>query len=56
MRKALLLHHAGLERGSPQYEELKQERSRVLWDTVERIIPDIRDRTEIELVRFVAQG
>jgi hypothetical protein len=43
---------AGLERGSTEYERLKEERSRVLWAAVERIIPDIRQRTEIEMVRL----
>ncbi|EIE19833.1 FAD/NAD(P)-binding domain-containing protein [Coccomyxa subellipsoidea C-169] len=41
---------SGLERGSPEYEAQKQERSQVLWKAVERIIPDIRQRTEIEMV------
>ncbi len=40
----------GLERGSPEYEALKQERSQVLWRAVERVIPDIRQRTEVEMV------
>lgn len=43
--------HAGLERGSPQYEALKEERSQVLWRAVERVIPDIRQRIEIQMVR-----
>lgn len=42
---------AGLERGSPEYKALKEERSQVLWRAVERVIPDIRQRTEIEMVR-----
>lgn len=42
---------AGLERGSPEYEALKEERSQVLWRAVERVIPDIRQRTEIQMVR-----
>ena len=41
----------GMERGSPEYERLKEERAQVLWRAVERIIPDIRQRTEIALVR-----
>ena len=40
----------GLERGSPEYEALKQERSQVLWRGIERVIPDIRQRTEVEMV------
>ena len=42
---------AGLERGSPEYERLKEERSQVLWRAVEKVIPDIRQRTEVEMVR-----
>jgi hypothetical protein len=41
---------AGLERGSPEYETLKRERSEVLWRGVEKVIPDIRKRVEIEMV------
>ena len=41
---------AGLERGSPEYEQLKEERGEVLWKAVERIIPDIRKRAEISMV------
>jgi phytoene dehydrogenase-like protein len=39
-----------LERGSPEYEKLKEERSQVMWRAVERIIPDIRQRCEITMV------
>lgn len=41
-----------MKQGTPQYEQLKKERSQVLWEAVERVIPDIRQRTEIEMVRF----
>jgi hypothetical protein len=41
----------GLERGSAEYEALKEERSAVLWAAVERVIPDIRRRTQIQMVR-----
>lgn len=41
----------GMERGSPEYERLKEERSQVLWHAVERIIPDVRQRAEIALVQ-----
>lgn len=44
--------HADLERGSLEYEKLKEERSQVLWKAVERVIPDIRQRTHIEMVHF----
>jgi phytoene dehydrogenase-like protein len=40
----------GLARGSPEYKALKEERSQVLWRAVERVIPDIRSRVEVELV------
>lgn len=39
-----------LQRGSEEYNRLKEERAAALWAAVEKIIPDIRDRTEIELV------
>jgi len=41
---------AGLERNSPEYRQLKEERSQVLWRAVERVIPDIRQRAEVTLV------
>ena len=41
---------ADLKRGSPEYEKLKEERSQVLWRAVEKVIPDIRQRTHIEMV------
>ncbi|KAK9814184.1 hypothetical protein WJX72_001911 [[Myrmecia] bisecta] len=40
----------GLERGSAEYLQLKEERSQVLWQAVERIIPDIRKRVKIEMI------
>ena len=40
----------GLDRRSDDYEELKQQRSEVMWQALERIIPDIRDRCELSLV------
>ncbi|GAB5354622.1 hypothetical protein AAMO2058_000134700 [Amorphochlora amoebiformis] len=39
-----------VERGSPEYSKLKEERSQVLWEALERIIPDIRSRVEVEMV------
>ena len=41
---------ADLERGSPEYEALKEQRSQVLWRAVERVIPDIRERATVEMV------
>ncbi|KAH8958544.1 hypothetical protein BDL97_06G030500 [Sphagnum fallax] len=40
----------GMDRASPAYEALKEERSQVLWETLEKIIPDIRDRVKLKLV------
>ncbi|MEW5301350.1 MAG: hypothetical protein WDW36_004213 [Sanguina aurantia] len=40
----------GLDRRSPEYAALKEERSQVLWAAVERIIPDIRARAHITMV------
>jgi len=42
---------AGLERGTPEYEERKEQRSALLYRAVEKIIPDIRKRIEISMVR-----
>ena len=36
--------------GTPEYEQLKEERSQCLWRALERIIPDIRSRAEVALV------
>ena len=46
---------ADLERGSEEYERLKEERSQVMWRAVERIIPDIRQRCEITMVRAASR-
>jgi phytoene dehydrogenase-like protein len=40
----------GLDRGGADYAELKAVRSRPLWQALERVIPDIRQRVEVELV------
>ena len=40
----------GLDRRSPEYKDLKQRRSRVMWDALERVIPDVRSRCELTLV------
>ena len=42
--------YLGLERGSPEYERLKEQRAEVLWRGVEQIIPDIRQRAEVQMV------
>ncbi|KAK9868340.1 hypothetical protein WJX84_009761 [Apatococcus fuscideae] len=43
-------HWQHLQRGTPEYEQKKQERSQALWRAVEKCISDIHERTEIELV------
>lgn len=40
----------GLDRKSPEYEALKQERSAYLWTVLETIIPDIRERAVLTRV------
>ncbi len=40
----------GLDRHSPAYQQQKQERAKVLWQALERIIPDIHSRCEVTLV------
>jgi len=40
----------GMERNSKEYALLKQQRAEVMWQALERIIPDICDRTEVNLV------
>lgn len=40
----------GKDRKSEEYKALKQERSQALWKALERVIPDIRQRTELELI------
>ena len=41
---------AGLDRQSDRYQQLKTERAQVLWQGLERVIPDLRDRCELTLV------
>ena len=40
----------GLDRRSAEYAELKKTRTQPLWRALERIIPDVRQRVEVELV------
>lgn len=40
----------GLDRQSPAYAELKQTRSAIMWQALEQVIPDIRQRCEVTLV------
>ncbi|HEY9799341.1 MAG TPA: NAD(P)/FAD-dependent oxidoreductase [Leptolyngbyaceae cyanobacterium] len=40
----------GLDRRSQEYEQQKRSRAEVMWQALERIIPDIRSRCEITLV------
>lgn len=41
---------AAVERGSDEYKRLKEERSQFLWRALERIIPDIRERSVVARV------
>ncbi len=40
----------GLERNSKEYQQQKTARSQVMWQALERVIPDIRSRCEVTLV------
>lgn len=40
----------GLDRHSEAYLQQKQERARVMWQALERVIPDIHSRCEVTLV------
>jgi len=39
-----------LEPGTPEYEAYKEERAEVLWQAVEKCIPDVRDRLEFSII------
>lgn len=39
----------GLDRKSEMYQRLKAERTGMIWRAIKRVIPDIRDRTEVHL-------
>ncbi|MFN9647682.1 MAG: phytoene desaturase family protein [Pseudanabaena sp.] len=41
---------AGLDRKSEAYQQLKQERAEILWQGIERYIPDVRNRCEVTLI------
>ena len=40
----------GLDRRSEAYAQLKQQRAAVMWQALERVIPDVRSRCEVTLV------
>jgi phytoene dehydrogenase-like protein len=40
----------GSDRHSEEYKALKTERSEVLWQAMEVVIPDVRERTKLALV------
>lgn len=40
----------GLDRRSEAYQQLKAQRAAVMWQALERVMPDIRDRVEVALV------
>merc|ERR1711957_1041225 len=39
-----------LKPDTPEYEAYKEERAKVLWEAVERCIPDVRDRVEFSII------
>lgn len=41
---------AGMDRHSSEYTQQKQQRAKVMWQALERIIPDVRARCELALV------
>ncbi len=41
---------AGIDRHSEAYKQQKQERAEIMWQALERVILDIRDRTELTLI------
>ncbi|MEM9484821.1 MAG: NAD(P)/FAD-dependent oxidoreductase [Cyanobacteria bacterium P01_F01_bin.116] len=41
---------AGLDRRSADYAQLKQQRAEVMWQSLERVIPDVRSRCEVTMV------
>ena len=41
----------GVHVNADEYAALKRERAKPLWAAVEKLIPDIRDRLEVEMVR-----
>ena len=40
----------GMERNSQKYRQQKEARAEIMWQALERIIPDIRSRVEVQLV------
>jgi len=40
----------GLDRRSPEYAQLKQQRAEPMWQALERVIPDVRSRCEVTLI------
>lgn len=40
----------GMNRRSQEYEQQKQQRAEVMWQALERVIPDIRSRCEVTLI------
>jgi len=40
----------GLDRSSPEYKALKEERVECLWEALQSVIPDIKERTVLKMV------
>lgn len=41
---------SGLKSSSPVYKQMKKDRTQVLWNLIKRLIPDIEERLEFELI------
>ena len=46
--------YEGLDRSSKEYQQLKEQRSEVLWKAIEKIIPDVRARADVGGVALAA--
>ncbi len=40
----------GMDRSSKEYLEQKQQRAEIMWEALEKVIPDIRSRCEVTLI------
>jgi phytoene dehydrogenase-like protein len=40
----------GMKNKSPEYKAFKEERAQVVWQALEKVIPDVRERTRISMI------
>jgi phytoene dehydrogenase-like protein len=40
----------GMKNKSPEYKAFKEERAQVIWQALEKVIPDVRERTRISMI------